>query len=472
MHGHELKQDRRQELCGQVGAKINVREFVEVISLLERLNICAGHHFLKMAEARKGNFMSASGDLVAFVDRNAVVQLDGNNYAETIRVSECQLLIGTSKKCQNCVAYRSILRSMYHRWLKQQSKSPSSQVVSSTSHANDRWMCTPQRKEKVSKLKSRMRLCEKKVKYIKAKIGESVTKKGINADDSLHEGLHMIMDDMIKKKYSENSFHRLFWSQQVQNVSRDSRHRRWHPMLIRWCLNLKMLSSSAYDSLRRILTLPCGRTLQDYTHFIKAGVGIQADVTRQLMSEVKIETLEDWQKYVTVVFDEMKIREGLVYDKHGCTIVGFVDVGTVNNALLSFERSLNDSKSDAAPVAKHMLVFLVRGLFIKLCFPYAQYPTCTATADALFFLVWEVIRHLECAGLKVIAITCDGASSNRRLFVLHRKACGLKKSDVVHKVRNPYSIEERYIFFSRTCHRPQETVGPTHLVTIIRELYG
>ena len=39
-------------------------------------------------------------------------------------------------------------------------------------------------------------------------------------------------------------------------------------------LHLKMMSSSAYDSLRGILTLPCGQTLQDYTRFIKAGVGI------------------------------------------------------------------------------------------------------------------------------------------------------------------------------------------------------
>ena len=69
-----------------------------------------------------------------------------------------------------------------------------------------------------------------------------------------------------------------------------------------------MLSSSAYDSLRGILQLPCGRTLQDYTHYIKAGVGIQSEVTAQLMKEAKIDGCEEYQKYVGVVFDEMKIR--------------------------------------------------------------------------------------------------------------------------------------------------------------------
>ncbi len=80
-------------------------------------------------------------------------------------------------------------------------------------------------------------------------------------------------------------------------------------MLIRWCLRMKMASSSAYEVLRGILTLPCGRTLQDCTHFTKAGVGIQPEVTKQLLGEVEVE--HDYQKYVGIVYDEMKINEGL-----------------------------------------------------------------------------------------------------------------------------------------------------------------
>ena len=68
-----------------------------------------------------------------------------------------------------------------------------------------------------------------------------------------------------------------------------------------------MLSGSAYDALRHVLVLPSDRTLRDYTHYIKAGVGVQVDVTKQLMSEVNIDYLEDWQKYVALVFDEVKI---------------------------------------------------------------------------------------------------------------------------------------------------------------------
>jgi len=98
-------------------------------------------------------------------------------------------------------------------------------------------------------------------------------------------------------------------------------------MLIRWCLHLRMLSGSAHDALSRVLALPTDRTLRDYTHFIKGGIGIQVDVTNQLRSETRIDDLEDWQKYVTLVFDEVKIN------KHDCKIVGFIDLGTINNTL-------------------------------------------------------------------------------------------------------------------------------------------
>ena len=44
---------------------------------------------------------------------------------------------------------------------------------------------------------------------------------------------------------------------------------------------------------------------------------------------MNIDELEDWQKYVAIVFDEVKIKEGIVYNKHDCTIVDlghFIDI--------------------------------------------------------------------------------------------------------------------------------------------------
>jgi hypothetical protein len=149
-----------------------------------------------------------------------------------------------------------------------------------------------------------------------------------------------VLSSQVSERFAEGSFNRLIWSQQVNNVQKYPKQRHWHPMIIRWCLHLKMLSNSAYEALRDVLTLPCGRTLRDYTHYIKSEVGIQVELVHQLMTERTMELLADWQKYVAVVYDEIKIKEGLVYDKHEHKVTGFSDLGTINNTLKEFEQSL------------------------------------------------------------------------------------------------------------------------------------
>ena len=79
--------------------------------------------------------------------------------------------------------------------------------------------------------------------------------------------------------------------------------------------------------MREFLTLPSSRTLRDYTHYIKASTGFQPEVTEQLMNEAKLDTREDFEKAIVLVFDEVKLKDSLVYDKHWVRIIGFVDVG-------------------------------------------------------------------------------------------------------------------------------------------------
>jgi hypothetical protein len=128
--------------------------------------------------------------------------------------------------------------------------------------------------------------------------------------------------------------------------------------------------------------------IQDYTHWIKADSGVQSEVMEQLMKVANINELAEWQKYVAVCFDEVKVKEGIVYDKHDCRVVGFVDFGEVNNALSEFERSLDGS---SPALAKQMMVFMVRGVFFRLSFPYAQFATRDLSAEVLFPMV--LIMH-------------------------------------------------------------------------------
>lgn len=132
----------------------------------------------------------------------------------------------------------------------------------------------------------------------------------------------------------------------------------------------------------------------------------------------------------------MKIKESLVYDKNGVKIIGFVDLGTLTNQLLEFEQSYNQSTH--IPVATHMLVLMVRGIFMHLEYPYAHFPTDKLSGSDLFSIVWEAIERLEFLGFKVLVVTADGASPNRKFFSLHGK---------LNKTQNPYSLDDRYIYF-------------------------
>ena len=166
--------------------------------------------------------------------------------------------------------------------------------------------------------------------------------------------------------------------------------------MVKWCLYLRHQSRSAYETLRSsgCLSLPSQRTLRDYTHYTSTTIGFSDEVDKQLIATAGMSNLQEYQKAVVVVMDEMHIREGLVYDKHSGALVGFTDLGDVNNLLTNFDRSLSE-ETHGPQLSKTMLVFMVQGLFTKLQFLYAQFAAMAISGDQIFSLFWECIMRLE-----------------------------------------------------------------------------
>ena len=73
-----------------------------------------------------------------------------------------------------------------------------------------------------------------------------------------------------------------------------------------------------------MVSLPSQRTLRDYTHYIPPTVGFSFEIDQQLIAAAQVEKLEDWQKYVIVILDEMHIKQDLVYEKHSGEFIGVV----------------------------------------------------------------------------------------------------------------------------------------------------
>lgn len=138
--------------------------------------------------------------------------------------------------------------------------------------------------------------------------------------------------------------------------------------MIRFCLYLRHQSNKAYETLRQsgVISLPSQRTLRDYSHAITAKPGFSDAVDQQLMLAAKVATCREWEKLLVILIDEMYIKEDLVYDKHHGTLIGFVNLGDINDHLLAFERSLEQETNTNPPLAKTVVTFMVRGLFSPL----------------------------------------------------------------------------------------------------------
>lgn len=173
--------------------------------------------------------------------------------------------------------------------------------------------------------------------------------------------------------------------------------------MIRFCLYLRHQSSKAYDTLRDsgVIQLPSQRTLRDYSHAVKAEPGFSEEVDTQLRLAAKVATCNEYEKLVVILLDEMYIREDLVYDKHTGALIGFVNLGQVNDHLLAFECSLNPGSSSSATLAKSVMTFMVKGLFTLLRHQYAHFLCSSVSGDLLFHPFWEAVCRLERMELKV-----------------------------------------------------------------------
>ena len=60
------------------------------------------------------------------------------------------------------------------------------------------------------------------------------------------------------------------------------------------------------------------------------------------------------ERYVTILFDEMKIQENLLLDKHSGELLGFADLGDINVNVPTLKNTQT--------LATHVLVFCVKGV--------------------------------------------------------------------------------------------------------------
>ena len=195
--------------------------------------------------------------------------------------------------------------------------------------------------------------------------------------------------------------------------------------MIRWCVSLYAKSSAAYRQLASsgFLCLPHKSTLSAHMKFTGAGPGVNPDVIDLIIKEMGISQMTEFQKKVALIWDEMKVKAGLVMDRNSGKVVGFSSLGDFNEELLELSQLATDSPLEPK-VASHIIVFMLRGIMSNHNLPFLWFPCNGFAAHQLWGPVWQATSVLEDIGLQLRAWVCDGASPNRKFFRIHQRVGG------------------------------------------------
>ena len=132
---------------------------------------------------------------------------------------------------------------------------------------------------------------------------------------------------------------------------------------------------------------------------MKAAASFSTEANTTLKEAAQVAKCEPREMCTLLVLDEVHIREDLVYDKLSGALVDFANLGDINN------QSLLESPL-CEPMARTMMVFMVRCLFSKLQFLYVKFPCAQLTGVLLLTLYERLYTELRECGLITDYITC------------------------------------------------------------------
>ena len=119
-------------------------------------------------------------------------------------------------------------------------------------------------------------------------------------------------------------------------------------------------------------------------------------------------------KLGVLVFDEVKVQEGLIFDPATWELIGFTDLGEdEHNSSVTSACKLEEN------IATHVLQFFFKRLFSNFEFPCAYFLTRGIAASKLNRIFWQEVSLLHGFGLTILLSICDGASENRAFISMN-----------------------------------------------------
>ena len=311
-------------------AKVTNDSLVHVLSTIQLARLCPGNpEFVQLLETKGGKACDQSGSLSAFIDDKEEIVVGANSYDRTVRRVDCGLICPTTStdRCPTCTKYRAQLFVQRSREAKK-----SGRRTSHDSHVPFRHLNSTEKDECLKNLSKAKHAEKSSNTRLKELLNKEIDAKGVTLTQEDAGDVTSMLSDIspLLENFPKSSIQRIFWEQQLQNNSlKDKRQMKWHPLLIRFALNLKYASTSAYRAVQDsgLISLPSERTLRDYTHWTSIKDGPQVEVLQHIKKTIGMDEMSSPEKHFVLSMDEMKIRSGLIFKKNTGELVGYCSLG-------------------------------------------------------------------------------------------------------------------------------------------------
>lgn len=204
----------------------------------------------------------------------------------------------------------------------------------------------------------------------------------------------------------------------------------YSPELRKFALTLHYYSPKAYTYVRNHfnLCLPHPKSISKWFKSINGNPGFMEEGLRSISERVKV---IDYPLVGTLIFYEMSIRH-VEYEKYS----GYVDFGC---------EIINDSTN----IAKDALVFLFGCMNATWKVPVGYFFINGITADQKSNIIIQCISLLHDTGVRVVALTFDGATTN--LSTAKQLQCNLRLNSLQTWFPHPVTKDKMFIF-PDPCH--------------------
>jgi len=280
----------------------------------------------------------------------------------------------------------------------------------------------------------------------KAKTRLTLVNKKLSADVKMYEERLEKLNEEKVEDYIQHlnigSAQAMVMKEVISIAKYESKHsRHYSPDWFLMCLLMSIRRPKMYNFILNndILPLPSPRTSKGCISSMKFECGFNAPFFEALMKKFTTKTEEE--KHVVLIFDEMSVRKGLKTDVTSMKYQGVVNFGEEESS----------RSTDVNELADHALVFGISSLRENYFQPISCFASKEPTlGSTLAKLVLQAILLLEKAGVKVCAMVCDGARTNRKMW----KEFGISGSldSTRHFFENPYDSDRKMFVLSDVPH--------------------